>query len=157
MDSSTKAELIDAGGSALMSVAKEMFVRQREQDLMRERAQMDKEIAQARAGGGDDVTTSMLEAPQGRDGVVQTLGKAEELAEEYNQLLEDAEQMESCELCKRLIRGARERPVDEQKDLLPALRDFFRSVEDDTPTEEVARRMRQHDTLMQLVRQEVAQ
>lgn len=150
LQSDTKAELIDAAGTAGMSLLKELFVRQREQDMMEKQKEMEIELARARAG-----QPTQLNAPQGRQGVVQTLGKAEQLADEYEDLLRSAEEMESCKLCKRLIRGARNRPVSEQQELIPALQEFFSSIEDDTPTDVVAQKMRKHDTLMDLVRSEM--
>lgn len=150
MHKQTKTELIDSVGGAVASLLKEMYVREREQKMMEKRADMEVELARAKAG-----QPTSLNAPEGKQGVVKTLGKAEDLADEYDDLLRQAEEMESCDLCKRLIRGARERPVSEQQDLIPALQEFFTSVEDDTPTDEVARRMRQHDELMALVQEQM--
>jgi len=132
-----------------------MFSRQREMDMMEKRAEMEKEIAQAKNGGAS------LGAPNGGGGghthgsVVETLSQAEEVAGDYDDLLERAEEKESCHLCKKLLRGARNRPVAEQQELLPALQEFFESIEDDTPTDVVAQRMRQHDALMDLVQSEM--
>jgi len=155
MREKTKAELVEAVGSAGTSLLKELFSRQQEMNMMEQRAQMQKELAQAKAG------TTPLNAPdtstsaQGRDSVIETLQQAETEASEYDELLQRAEEMESCELCTKLIRGARARPMNEQAELLTALREFFASVEDDTPTEQVAAQMRQHDTLMEVVQSEI--
>jgi hypothetical protein len=155
MHEQTRAELIEAVGTAGTSLLKEMFSRQQEMNMMEKRAEMEKEIAHAKS------ENTSLEAPEDdththTDGtVVETLGRAEELATEYDDLLQRAEAKESCHLCKNLLRGARNRPVAEQQELLPALREFFTSVEDDTPTDVVAQRMRQHDALMDLVQSEM--
>jgi len=132
-----------------------MFSRQQEMDMMKKRAEMEKEIAQAKSGGTSLEAPSDGSEPHTHGGVVETLGRAEELANEYDYLLQRAEAKESCHLCKNLLRGARNRPVAEQQELLPALREFFSSIEDDTPTDVVAQRMRQHDALMDLVQSEM--
>lgn len=149
----TIAELIDAGGTALISMGKEMFVRRQEEKMLEKQAELDKEVELAKVGRRPSGSGQTMSAPEGRAGVVQTLGEAEDLADEYEDLLRRAEEMESCKLCKKLIRGARNRPVADQQELLPALQEFFSNVDDGTPTEEVARRVREHDELMQLIQE----
>jgi hypothetical protein len=87
---------------------------------------------------------------------VNKLSEAANMAAEYDDLLSSAENAEECDVCRRLIKAARERPLREQRRMLPDLRDFLASVSDDTPREELVSELRDSEALMGLLEEEFA-
>jgi hypothetical protein len=171
----TKAELIDSAVNGVTALAKEFFVRRQEQQQFEREAEFKKELARIRAGDqtdseSADQSTEASAGPQqpsisdttpapsdagGREGTVETLRRAAETAEEYDELLEAAADMEDCRLCTRLIKATKKRPVSEQRELVPELTEFLASVEEGTPTQEVAAQIQQSDALMELLQDEM--
>jgi len=152
MHRDTLAEIIEAAGTAGTSLMKELFTRRQEEKAMEQRYEHQRELAAARAEGSSGI--GQQESP---DDVPDRLMEAEELAEEYTDLLDDAAEMESCDLCTRLIREAQNQPASKQADLLPQLAEFLESVESGESTQQVAQRAREHNELMDLLQQSMGQ
>lgn len=132
MDSNTKAELIQSGVTALGAIGKELFVRRKDREMMEREAEIQKELATLRAGGKSN------KAPENDDdSAVSALDEAASLADQYESLLARAEAEEDCELCRSLISSARELPLDKQQRVIPQLRDFLSTVEDDASRDEL--------------------
>lgn len=180
MDAQTKAEMIDSALGGAAALAKELFLRRQERMQAERQAELQKEIERIRANGGSPDAHSDGEGPgeatgeskaprrsrpardrhrggqtSGRGGVVETLDRATDTVTDVDELLAEAEEMEDCRLCKRLISAARNKPLPEQRRLLPELRDFLASVDDGTPTSEVAKQIRESDALLSLLKDEM--
>lgn len=147
MDSNTKSELIQAAVEAAGAVGKELFVRRKDRQFMEQKAQYEKEIAQLRSGQAPNST-----AEEESDPVVSSLSEAADVAEQYEQLLSRAEAEEDCELCRSLISSARELPLAKQQEVVPQLRDFLASVEDDAQRPELVAEINSSPALKDLMK-----
>ena len=152
MHRDTVASLIEAAGTVGTTVAKEMLSRRQETKMMDRQAQYKKELAAARAG-----ETVTAEGSAGPSTPSDALSEAEKTAVEYEQMMQTAADMESCDLCTRLIQAAQQEPAARQAKLLPQLREFLDSVEDGESTQSVAQRVREQDALLDLMHQTLSE
>jgi len=168
MDDQVKGELPERGASLIASMGKAFVQNRAEMQRRQQEAEIEKELAEIRHGDGQSGSSgrrgsgtggASLSSPSrssgGRGGVVETLDEAGNLADEYERLLSQAEEQESCDLCKQLIRGVRDQPLSKQETLLPQLREFLEGVEGDASTEQVAQQVRQHDELLELLQSQM--
>jgi len=155
MNDDTKGELVESVASVLGTLGKELFVRRSERQMMERRAELDKEVAEVRARASGDLPAGGASAEVRGEGAVGNLDAASRMAEEYDSLLARAQNEEQCGLCKQLIAAARDKPLREQRTLLPSLRDFIAGVEDDASQQELVARIKQSDELVQLLRENV--
>lgn len=156
MHSSTKAELVETLTGTVGSLAKEFLVRRNEMNRLEQEAQYQKEIEELRAqnrGAQRDATGG--DHADSDDPVVSSLNQASELAEQYDELLAEAEKHEECELCRSLISATRQKPVTEQRELIPELRDFLEKVDDDADRDELVAQIKESDNLMSLLREQM--
>lgn len=151
MRSETAASLIEAVGSIGTTVAKELFARKKDEEMLEQKAQFQKELAAARAGENVDAGETEPDQPAVPSSPTDALSEAETVAADYEELMNTAADMESCDLCKRLIQSAKQQPAARQADLLPQLREFMESVEDGESTQQVAQRVREQDELLELL------
>jgi len=151
MESQTKAEIVDTVFSLAASLGKDFVVRKQERAAREQELQMQKEIEQVKAGQG-----MKNAAPESADSAVDALSEAAELGERYDSLLARAEAEEECELCRSLISAAREKPVSEQREVIPELRDLISSVEDDAPRSELVETINKRPALKRLLREHMS-
>lgn len=151
MNNQTAAELIEGVGQTAVALAKEWAVRRQERRQMEREAEMQREMIELEAEGTDD---SDDEADP--DTVESVLDRAVETSAEYESLLEKAEAKEECQLCRTLISQAREKPLSEQRELLPELREFVSKVDNDASKEELVDAINQNEALKGLLQEHMA-
>lgn len=158
MHESTKSDLIEASAGAIGSLMKEVFVRRHENQQLEREQEYRREIARLRHGDSGDGPDQRGGGGVGGDGdeidtPARALERASTLAEEYDDLLATAESLESCDLCAKLIRAARDRPAREQRKLLPELQAFVASVDEGAERDALAAQVRDSAPLMELLQE----
>jgi len=155
MDSTTKGELIENVSGMIGTAMKELFVRRSERKKMEREAQLKKDLAEIRANSTARSEGRSEASAEEVAGVLNSLSEAEEVGEQYDRLLAQAEAAEDCELCKTLIRETRDRPLSEQKALIPELHEFLSRKDDDASQEELVRQLEDSPALLSLIEERV--
>lgn len=151
MNNQTAAELIEGVGQTAVALAKEWAVRRQERRQMEREAEMQREMIELESG---ESTTDEGDAEP--DTVESVLDRAVETSAEYESLLEEAEAKEECQLCRTLISQAREKPLSQQRKLLPELREFVSKVDNDASKEELVSAINQNEALKGLLQEHMA-
>jgi len=151
MRNQTAAELIEGIAQAGVALTKEVYTRRQERKQMEREAEMRREMIELEA----DTSKSSGEesAPETVESV---LDQAVETSERYDDLLRKAESKEDCQLCRALISQAREKPLPQQRKLIPELREFISKIEDDAPKDELIEAINQNAALKGLLQEHMS-
>lgn len=159
--SQTRSELIENITGAIGSAAQELFVRRRDQQILQEQAQYDREIAELRSSsspmsGATSSSSSSASSESSTPPSLTPLEQANALARELDGALAEAEAEQDCELCQALIAATRRKSTSKQRKILPELNAFLSAVENGEDREEMTRRIKQSDHLSALLEEEIA-
>lgn len=112
---------------------------------------------QAASSGGQQPAQQEFRSPseqpaqQEPEDVTEALGRASQMAREYDDLLATAQEREDCEMCRAIIEEARGLPLPQQQKVLPELQDFIEMAETNPDADELRAKLQQSEHLMELV------
>lgn len=157
MDPQTKGELIERGTGLVASMLKS-FVQNRAERQRREKdAELRKELAEIKFGdGATDGPETESQQPTAT-GSVGALDQALAEINDYDALLEQAADEETCPVCERMIRAVRDQPARLQDRMLPELRDFLDEKQGQVSKAELKRSLEDKPALLKLVETEFAE
>lgn len=149
----TAQKVIGAGTEILRAAAEELFVRSREQEILETQAQFDQELARLQSSssptvGSTDIqgTGEQLQQVSLADRVEQATEAAERMSESLAQL----KQIEECVVCAPIVNEVRDRPLDEQRSILPDLLQLIRAVENGADAQQQQSIVNSSETLSRL-------
>lgn len=139
-----------AGAKIVGSVLREWLVSRKERQMVEKRAEAQKEVLDLRQ---NSASREMLRGGTDSNGSESgdSLSRATEVVQEYDDLLATAEQQEECDFCRALISELRSRPIEEQRVLLPELKAFLDGAKRNADRDELIRSIRGNDRLADLV------
>jgi len=150
----TLATIIDNGSQVLASLFKDRMVHKREQEQLEQKMQMRKEIAEIENQGTQPAQSSQPEAAVTVDASDDPLRAAEDLANEYYDILESARQTEDCGMCEMLIEAISQRSLSVQRKALPELRVLKQKADQGASTEELKQYIKETDVLKAVMKEE---
>lgn len=139
-----------SGAKLVGNVLRELLVARKERQMVEKEAEAKKEVIDLKQSG-QNAASPVSKSTSTTDENVDSLTRATEVVQEYDTLLAQAEQQETCDFCRALISAVRNRPIDEQRVLLPELQTFLDEAKGDSTREELIQMVRQNDRLSDLV------
>lgn len=131
----TKRELIEAMSQLAGTVIKDRITTAGNQQVLRERAEMEKELARARAE--KDAQPELVKADDGGGQQDDPLDRALEGADQVERDLRELRQDTDCDFCQKAVDYLMERPVTEQRQGLQELREMKNLIEANPDKQEV--------------------
>lgn len=150
LSSETKGELINGAVGLIGSIMKDRLVRRKEKELLEQRAEMDKEIAELRQR---DLRQRVGDADGSEP--VDRLRQAEQTVGDLNDMLDEAKQEEDCTLCADMIEMVSEQPLPVQQRALPELRQLLELSHEGASQNQLKDHLRDSETLTRVMQDSV--